>query len=147
MGMRGYRGQRFYDYWLGFAGGCGGGGRGVNWKQQAFPACVCQVASVVSDSLWFYGLQPTRLLCPWDSPGKDTGVGCHFLLQGIFPTQGSNLCLLRLLHYRWILYHSATGEAHRLSLVFINEVNLSVPFIGLFSWVGAEGMYLSEFHV
>ena len=33
---------------------------------------------------------PPRLLCPWDSPGKNTGVGCHFLLQGIFPTQGSN---------------------------------------------------------
>ena len=38
--------------------------------------------------------QPTRLLCPWDSPGKHTGVGCHFLLQGIFPTEGSNLFLL-----------------------------------------------------
>ena len=37
---------------------------------------------------------PARLLCPWDSPGKNTGVGCHTLLQGIFPTQGSNLCLL-----------------------------------------------------
>ena len=34
---------------------------------------------------------PTRLLCSWDSPGKITGVGSHFLLQGIFPTQGSNL--------------------------------------------------------
>ena len=32
-------------------------------------------------------------LCPWDSPGKHTGVGCHFFLQGIFPTQGSNLGL------------------------------------------------------
>jgi len=31
-----------------------------------------------------YGLQPTRLLCPWNFPGKNTGVGCHFLLQGIF---------------------------------------------------------------
>ena len=40
------------------------------------------------------GLQPTRLLCPWDFPGKNTGEGCHFLLQGSFPTQGSNLCLL-----------------------------------------------------
>ena len=39
-------------------------------------------------------LQPTRLLCPWDSPGKNTGVGCHALFQGIFPTQGSNLCLV-----------------------------------------------------
>ena len=33
-------------------------------------------------------------LCPWDSPGKNTGMGCHFFLQGIFPTQGSNPCLL-----------------------------------------------------
>ena len=38
--------------------------------------------------------QFSRLLCPWDSPGKNTGVGCHALLQGIFPTQGSNLSLL-----------------------------------------------------
>ena len=36
----------------------------------------------------------TRLLHSWDSPGKNTGVGCHFLLQGIFPTQGSNPGLL-----------------------------------------------------
>ena len=36
-------------------------------------------------------MQPARLLCPRDSPGKNTGVGCHALLQGIFPTQGSNL--------------------------------------------------------
>ena len=46
--------------------------------------------SVVTDSLWPHGLKPTRLLPPWDSPGKSTGVGCHFLLQGIFQTQGSN---------------------------------------------------------
>ena len=39
------------------------------------------------------GLQPTRPLHPWDSPGKSTGVGGHFLLQGIFPTQLSNPCL------------------------------------------------------
>ena len=43
-------------------------------------------------------VEPTRLLCPWDSPGRNTGVGCHALLQGIFPTQGSNLCLLHLPH-------------------------------------------------
>ena len=40
------------------------------------------------------GLQLTRLLCLWDFSGKETGVGCRFILQGIFPTQGSNLCLL-----------------------------------------------------
>ena len=40
------------------------------------------------------------LFCPLDSSGKNTGVGCHFLLQGIFPAQGSNTCLLRLLHWQ-----------------------------------------------
>ena len=40
----------------------------------------CQVTSVVSDSVQPHGLQPTRLLHPWDSPGKSTGVGCHCLL-------------------------------------------------------------------
>ena len=40
------------------------------------------------------------LLCPWDSPGMHTGVGCHALLQGIFPTQGLNLGLLCLLHWQ-----------------------------------------------
>ena len=50
--------------------------------------------SVVAASLRPHGLQPTRLLCPWDFPGQDTGVGCYFLLQGIFPTQGSNPGLL-----------------------------------------------------
>ena len=42
------------------------------------------------------------LLCPWDSPGKNTGVGCHAVLQGIFPTQGSNPGLP---HYRQIPYY------------------------------------------
>ena len=118
--------------------------------------CCCYVTSVVSDSVRPHRRQPTRLLCPWDSPGKNTGVGCHFLLQcmnvksesevsqscltlsnpmdyslpgssvhgilqarilewvaisfsrGIFPTQGSNLCLL---HCRLILYHLRHKES------------------------------------
>ena len=41
-----------------------------------------------------------RLLCPWNSPGKNSEVGCHFLLQGIFPTQGLQPHLLRLLHWQ-----------------------------------------------
>ena len=57
--------------------------------------------SIVPNSLRPHGLQPTRLLCPWDFPGKDTGVCCHFLLQGIFPTQRWNPGLL---HCRQILY-------------------------------------------
>ena len=43
-----------------------------------------------------------RLFCTWNSSGKNTGVGCHFLLQEIFPTQGLNLVLL---HCRQMLYH------------------------------------------
>ena len=54
---------------------------------------------------------PPRFFCPWDSPDKNTGLGCHARLQGIFPTQGSNLCLLRLLHFKRILYCWATREA------------------------------------
>ena len=61
---------------------------------------VSAVTSAVSGSLQHYRLQRTRLLCPWDSPGKNTGVGCHFLLQGTFPTQGSNPSLLGLLHWQ-----------------------------------------------
>ena len=57
--------------------------------------------SVMSNSLQPQELQPIRLLCPWYSPRNSTGVGCHSLLQGIFPTQELNLCLL---HCRWILY-------------------------------------------
>ena len=44
--------------------------------------------------LWPRGLYPAGLLCPWGSPGKNTAVGCHFILQGIFLTQGSNPHLL-----------------------------------------------------
>ena len=47
----------------------------------SFCCCCCQVASVVSDSVRPHRRQPTRLHRPWDSPGKNTGVGCHFLLQ------------------------------------------------------------------
>ena len=43
--------------------------------------CCCQVASVLSDSVRPHRWLPTRLPHPWDSPGKNTGVGCHFLLQ------------------------------------------------------------------
>ena len=48
----------------------------------------------MSSSFWPFELQPTRVLCPWISPGKNTSVGYHALLQGIFLTQGSNLCLI-----------------------------------------------------
>ena len=67
--------------------------------------------SVGPNSLGPHGPQPARMLSPWDFPGKNTGVGCYFLLQGIFPTQGLNPGLLHLLHYRQIFYCWATEEA------------------------------------
>ena len=57
----------------------------------------------MSDSLRFHGA--TRLLCPWDFPGRNTGMGCHSLLQGIFPTQRSNPGLQRCWH---ILSHQGS---------------------------------------
>ena len=58
--------------------------------------------SVMSDSLQPHGLKPARLLCPWNFPGKNTGVGGASLLQGIFPTQGWNPGRL---HCRRTLHH------------------------------------------
>ena len=58
------------------------------------------VAQLRPTLLGIHGQQPTRRLCLWDSPGKNTGMGCHFLLQGIFLTQGSSL---HLLHCRQVL--------------------------------------------
>ena len=67
--------------------------------------------SVVSSSLQPHGLKPARLLRPWDSLGKNTGVGCRSLLQGIFSTQGSNPGLL---HCRRTLYFlSHQGRPHK----------------------------------
>ena len=73
--------------------------------------CCCQVDSVVSDSVRPHRRQPTRLRPPWDSPGKNTGVGCHFLLQGIFPTQGLNSglpCCRQTLYHLSKLLHNCT---------------------------------------
>ena len=64
--------------------------------------------SSMSHSLGSHGLYPARILCPWNSPGKNTGGSFHFLFQGIFPSQGSNLSLL---HCRQILYRQiGVGE-------------------------------------
>ena len=74
----------------------------------------------MSDSLWPHGLQPARLLCPSDFPGKNTGVHCHFLLQGIFPTRDWTCvsCIAgSLLHRKQIHYHWGTREAPTSMLV------------------------------
>ena len=71
-------------------------------SKRLWTCCAVLSRSVMSNSLRPHGLHPGRLLCPRDSPGKNTGVGCCALLQGIFPTQELNPGLL---HYRQILYH------------------------------------------
>ena len=73
--------------------------------------------SVISDSLQCHGLQPARFLCPWNAPGKNTGVGCHSLLQGIFLTHELNPGLL---HCRQILYCLRLQSKPILSPLFPN---------------------------
>ena len=68
----------------------------ADWLEPFWTSCVCAKSFQSCLSL----CNPTRLLCPWDSPGKNTGVGCHSLLQGIFLTQGFNPHLLHLLPWQ-----------------------------------------------
>ena len=68
-------------------------------RSPCVPACVLS-RSVVSTLCDPMDWRPASFLCPWDFPGKNTGVGCYFLLQGIFLTQGSNLHLSCLLHWQ-----------------------------------------------
>ena len=90
--------------------------------------CVHADTSIMPDSAWPYRLQTTRLLCPWDSLGKNTGMDCHALLQGIFPTQGLNPHLLCLLHW----------QVDSLPLS-----HLGSPLIHIYSWMFGDWTRLS----
>ena len=93
----------------------------------------------MSDCLWPHELQPTRLLCPWDSPGKNTGVGCPFFLQGIFPIQELDWSLL---HGRWILYHWATRDMYNLKITFnIRHLTLQIK-MSEWDWIKNQGTEL-----
>ena len=85
-------------------------------------------AVVMCLTLQSHGLQPPRLLCPWDSPGKNTGVRCHFLLQGIFPTQGSNPHFLCFLHSSSHCYnYAAAAESLQSCPTLCDPVDGSPP--------------------
>ena len=110
---------------------CGGERKQRKWSR-----------SVVSDSLRTHGLQPTRLLHPWDFPSKSTGVECHCLLQEIFPTQGSNLGLPDC---RQMLYHLSQQGSYveeralqtfmkRFLFVFLNWNRVALGVV----WVSAD---------
>ena len=77
----------------------------------------------LSNSRQPHGLWPTNLLCPWDSPGKNIGVGCHALIQVIFPTQGSNPGLLPC---RWILYCLSHQRSLLHVIVVIYSIEISI---------------------
>ena len=87
--------------------------------------------SVVSDSLRLHGLQPARLLCPWDSPGKNTGVGCHFsyqwseLICSIFGGQ-SPICPSRQIVCKLLVEHMPACLPSHFS-VFLTPLRLSTP--------------------
>ena len=80
----------------------------------------------------------TRLLCLWNFPSKNTGIGCHFLLQGIFQTQKSNLCLLCLLHW-WVyslpLHHLRSTLIALSFRILNNSAGIPSPTLALLSAV------------
>ena len=110
------------------AGRTPGGVRSSLADSDMYMACVC-VCSVMFDSLQLHGLQPARLFHLWNFPGKDTGVGYHFLLQGIFLSQGSNL------HWQADSLPLTTGEAllckciHLYKIQYIYYVNKFIHLI------------------
>ena len=75
----------------------------------------------MSDSFVTPGTVACQAALSWDFPGKNPGMGCHFLLQGIFLTQGLNP---HLLHYKWILYYWATREAK-----WLEQIKSNPPFV------------------
>ena len=86
--------------------------------------------------VWLFaapGTVPTRLLCPWDFPGKNTGEHSHAFLQRIFPTQGSNLGLP---HHRQILYH-LSHEGSPLVWLLCESLFHCTLMISIYFWMYA----------
>ena len=84
--------------------------------------------SVTSDSLPLHGLQPARLLCLWNSSGKNTGMGSHFLLHRIFPTQdGTQVSNPGFLHCRHILCHLSHPMGPSCFRLFLLGLNVCFP--------------------
>ena len=97
---------------------------GWSWISSEFWILIPFLLERKKESVRPHGLSPARLLCPLNSPGKNTGVDSHSLLQGIFPTQWSNL---RLPHCRPILYHpSHQGSPFLIELVYSIQFSHSV---------------------
>ena len=111
-------------------------------------------------STWVWPLVgAARLLSPWDSPGKNTGVGCNFLLQEIFSTQGLNPCLLHFLHWQTVslpLSHLRSPEickwtcpiGHKqfIEVMTLNLCNVIILFMGVNQVESNVNKYILIFH-
>ena len=98
--------------------------------------------SVMSNSLQHPEQQSARLLCPWNFPDKNTGVGCHFLLQGSFLAQGSNSHLLCLLHGQaepLPLYPLGSPSIHNHNQLIIDHWHLIHPPVPWLPWRSGDG--------
>ena len=94
--------------------------------------CVC--AKSLQSCLIF--CDPTRLLCPWDSPGKNSRVSCHDLLQGIFPTQELNQCLLHLLHWQSdSLPLAPCGKPHIYTYLYLYIYVCVCVYLGMYVYI------------
>ena len=83
-------------------------------------ACACVSRSVVSNSLWPHELQPTEILCSWDSPGKNTGGGCHSFSRGSSRLRDWTQVSHRRISHRQILYHlSHQGSPDCIVVLFL----------------------------
>ena len=117
--------------------------------------CVCMCVCALSH-IWLF-VTPWTLACqaPLEFPGKNAGVGCHFLLQRILPTQGSNLCLLHLLlcsadslppHHLECQHHMGSLFLHSLLWqFFLQSRRERLPFLILkFLWCSSLECYLNK---
>ena len=105
---------------------------GTCWSQNC---CYCLLVKSCPTILQPHGLWPARLLCLWVFSRKNTEVRCHFLLQGIFPTQGSNLCLLRWQADSLPLDHQGSPKPEYLTTNVYNQLQLPQWAMWTFNYI------------
>ena len=102
---------------------------------------MCVSRSAVSDFLRPNRPQPARLLCPWNSPGKNTGVGNHSLLWGIFPSQGSNPGLLHCGQILYYLSHEGRLYIYTYMHTYVDKFNKNCACLyGGNGWILLRGI-------
>ena len=121
----------FFSKGVGISFSLPGGGRKGKWRSQVglfwqkvfIHRCCAYVAQPLGRTRLSRpcGLEPARVLRPRDLPGKNTGVGCHFLLQGIFPNQGPNLHLLHWQAVSLPLSHTGMNESQSISCSVMSD--------------------------